>query len=232
MTLPKPYYDEGGITIYHGDCREILPSLGTFDLLLTDPPYGTGGLAFRARAGDGAAGGPKQWRRRKACDAVVVGDTQPFDPKPLLSVATAAVLWGANWYADSLPVSPFWLAWDRKCSRAPKTTITDVELAWVIGHRFRTVRMFRHMWAGLQRDSENGRPSQHPTQKPVALMAWCLSFFPKARTVVDPYMGSGPVAKACADAGLRYVGIELVEQYCERSVARLQQRPLPLKGVG
>lgn len=218
-----PYYDEGGITIYCGDCREILPTLGTFDLTLTDPPYGTGG---RPHNGGGKRSGGKQWTRRSSESARVIGDDAPFDPRPLLGLAPATVLWGANWYADKLPGSPFWLAWDRKCGRAPKTTTTDVELAWVRGHRFRTVRLFRHMWAGLQRDSENGRRSLHPTQKPVPLMAWCLSFFPEARTVVDPYMGSGPVAKACADAGLRYVGIELVEAYCERSVARLAQRTL------
>lgn len=219
----QPYYDEGGITIYCGDCREILPGLGTFDLCLTDPPYGTGGRPY---GGGGKGSGHKQWRRRSQETGRVIGDEAPFDPAPLLTLARAAVLWGANWYADRLPASPFWLAWDRKCGRAPKTTTTDVELAWVYGHRFRTVRMFAHMWAGFQRDSERQTFSWHPTQKPVALMSWCLSFFPEARTVVDPYMGSGPVAKACADAGLRYVGIELVEAYCERAVARLAQRSL------
>jgi DNA methylase len=231
-----PYFDEGGITIYHGDCREILPTLGTFDLTLTDPPYGTGGKPHNGagrsvqRRAWASSGAPKLLPERAARDprtaTIVQGDDLAFDPAPLLRLAPAAVLWGAHWYADKLPPSPMWLAWDRKCGRAPKTTTTDVELAWVYGHRFRTVRLFRHMWAGLQRDSETGQRSLHPTQKPVPLMAWCLSFFPEARTVVDPYMGSGPVAKACADAGLRYVGIELVEEYCERAVARLAQRTL------
>jgi site-specific DNA-methyltransferase (adenine-specific) len=222
-----PFYDEGGITIYCGDCRDILPGLGTFDLLLTDPPFGLNIDTRNAKRNRGYRTG----MQGGACRAVdmprVIGDDSPFDPRPLLGAARALVLWGANHYSSRLPDTPFWLTWDRKAGRGARSTVTDCELAAVYGHRFRTVRLFRHMWAGFQRDSEVGARALHPTQKPVALMAWCLSFFPEARTVVDPYMGSGPVAKACADAGIRYVGIELVEAYCERAVARLAQRALP-----
>lgn len=220
----RPYYDEGGITIYCGDCREILPGLGTFDLTLTDPPYGVAldtRNANRRRSGRPNPKGPGRTFDWPA----VAGDDAPFDPRPLLHLSRAAVFWGANHYASRLPDTPFWLAWDRKAGRGAGS-VTDCELAAVFGHRFKTVRLFSHLWCGFQRDSENAEGALHPTQKPVALMRWCLSFFPEARTVVDPYMGSGPVAKACADAGLRYVGIELVEAYCERAVARLAQRTL------
>lgn len=224
MSLPKPYYDHGGITLYLGDCREILPTLGKFDLLLTDPPWGVQVETNNASKGRG-------WRPYDTgCRALdlpaVAGDDKPFDPAPLLTLAESCVLWGANNYASKLPDSPCWLAWDRKDRRAADSDITDVELAAVIGHRFKTVRLFRHMWAGFQRDSEVGTKVLHPTQKPVVLMSWCLSFFPEAKTVIDPYMGSGPVAKACKDRGLRYVGIELVEKYCEIAVKRLAQEVL------
>lgn len=224
-----PYYDEGGITIYCGDCREILPGLGTFDLTLTDPPYG---LRIDTRYKSRRGSSPRRVGRGGKAGATrrdhppVAGDDEPFDPTPLLTLAPRSILWGANNYASHLPDSPFWLGWDRVTDG---TDSTNLELAWVTGHRFRTVRIFRHQWCGVRRKTESaghGGKWLHPTQKPVALMAWCLSFFPEARTVVDPYMGSGPVAKACADAGLRYVGIELVEAYCERSVARLAQRSL------
>lgn len=228
MTLPKPYYDHGGITIYHGDCREILPLLGRFDLLLTDPPYGV-----RARTENKSHG---RDRLRATATRIwtanehepVAGDDEPFDPSSLFTAASSHILWGANNYASRLPDSPCWLAWDRKDRRAADSDITDAELAAVLGHRFKTVRIFRHMWAGFQRDSEIGARVIHPTQKPVALMSWCLSFFPEAKTVVDPYMGSGPVAKACKDRGLRYVGIELVEKYCAVAVSRLAQGVLAL----
>ncbi len=227
MTLPKPYYDHGGITIYHGDCREILPLLGRFDLLLTDPPYGLSirtdyasrGAEYDRRIASRGGGGAA----RRIDHAPVAGDDEPFDPRPLLEIAAALILWGANNYACRLPDSPFWLAWDRLTDG---TTSTDVELAWVRGHRYRAVHKFVHQWCGVRRASESGTGSLHPTQKPVALMSWCLSFFPEAKTVVDPYMGSGPVAKACKDRGLRYVGIELVEKYCEIAAKRLAQEVL------
>jgi site-specific DNA-methyltransferase (adenine-specific)/modification methylase len=226
VSLPKPYYDHGGITIYHGDCREILPLLGRFDLLLTDPPYGVAiDCRNKTRQRDRLRStATRVWVAKE--HALVHGDEKPFDPAPLLALADAHILWGANNYASKLPDSACWLAWDRKDRRAADSHITDVELAAVLGHRFTTVRIFRHMWAGFQRDSEVGARVLHPTQKPVALMSWCLGLFPDAKTVVDPYMGSGPVAKACKDRGDRYVGIELVEKYCEIAVKRLAQEVL------
>lgn len=227
----KPYYDEGGITIYHGDCREILPTLGAFDLVLSDPPYGVGiNTQFKSRRGAtaspkiGTRGGKKGVVRRD--HPPVAGDDRPFEPAHLLMLAPSGIVWGANHYASRLPDSPFWLGWDRETDG---TDSTNLELAYVWGHRYRSVRIFRHLWCGVRRKTESaghGGGWLHPTQKPVALMAWCLGFFPKARTIVDPYMGSGPIAKACLDGGKRYVGIELVEEYCERAVARLQQRRL------
>lgn len=224
MVAVKPYYEHGGITIFNADCRELLPTLGKFDLVLTDPPYGIGlDTANRARGRGKGADARHTWRNID--HSRVAGDDEPFDPAPLLALAPAHILWGANNYASRLPDSPCWLAWDRKCGRADNDA-TDVELALVIGHRFKTVRIFRHMWSGYQRDSEIGRRVLHPTQKPVALMRWCLGFFPDAKTVVDPYMGSGPVARACKDAGRQYVGIEIEERYCEIAAKRLAQEVL------
>lgn len=222
-----PYYQRDGITIYHGDCREILPGLGAFDLVLTDPPYGVGYDPRKPRHRLKATA-TRVWRGNGFPQ--IDGDEGPFDPAPLLALAPAAILWGANNYASRLPDSACWFAWDRKCGKAARSNITDAELAAVIGHRFKTVRIFHHMWAGFQRDSEVGQKHVHPTQKPVALMAWCLDFFPDARRVVDPYMGSGPVARACLDAGRSYVGIELDERYCEVAAKRLEQETLPRAG--
>lgn len=224
----NPYYhdERAGITIYHGDCREILPALRRFDLCLTDPPYGVDIDTDNVRRARGNRTGQQGGQGRPVSFPKVAGDGRPFDPAPLLPIASAHILWGANNYASRLPDSACWLAWDRKCGKAADSDITEAELAAVLGHRFKTVRVFRHMWAGFQRDSEVGDRVLHPTQKPVALMRWCLSFFPHARTVVDPYMGSGPVARACKDAGVGYVGIELDERYCEAAVKRLAQESL------
>lgn len=218
---PEPYYCEDGITIFHGDCREILPSLGRFDLLLTDPPYGVAVKTSNASSQRGFR--PYSPNGRAVDMPPVHGDNAPFEPGFLMPLARFHILWGANNYACRLPGSPFWLVWDRKYGGGADSDITDCELAAVFGHRFKTVRMFRHLWAGFQRGSEAGEKVLHPTQKPVALFSWCLSFFPEARTVIDPYMGSGPVARACKDAGRNYVGIEISEEYCEIAVNRLRQ---------
>lgn len=210
MTLPKPYYDHGGIQIFHGDCREILPLLGTFDLLLTDPPYGIN-LDTSAR-----------WPWLKDHDPVA-GDDAPFDPAWLLALSMPSILWGANHFASRLPDARGWLAWDKATRNGLDLKQAEIELAWT--NCLTRPRCLRHMWSGAFRDTERGT-RHHPNQKPVALMSWCLSFFPDARTVIDPYMGSGPVAKACKDRGLRYVGIELVEKYCEIAAKRLAQEVL------
>ena len=215
----KPYYEKDGIVIYHGDCREVLPGLNA-DLCLTDPPWGVGNNnANHSRKRGCSKYDPGQPARDwSPC----FGDDKPFDPSPLLRF-TNMVLWGANHYADRLPASSFWLCWDRKCEKAADSDTTDCELAWVRGTKYRTTRMFRHMWAGFQRDSQSGENHLHPMEKPVALMRWCLSWFPDAATVIDPFTGSGPVLVAAKLEGRKAIGIELEERYCEIAANRLAQ---------
>jgi len=214
MSLPAPYYDDpkAGITIYHGDCRSILPELGRFDLLLTDPPYGIDRDGIEERQGKST------WRAYEGHG----WDASPPDAewlRALVSCASNQILWGGNFFARDLPANASWLVWRK--GQDGQLRQSDGELAWTsAGCGLRIYTLNRSALA-LDR-ARHG----HPTQKPVALMSWCLSFFPEAKTVVDPYMGSGPVAKACKDRGLRYVGIELVEKYCEIAVSRLRQEVL------
>jgi DNA modification methylase len=210
----EPYYQCDCITIYHGDCLEVLPQLpdGSVDLVLTDPPYGINLPTDFASGGRGGHDYPP-----------VVGDKEPFDPSHLLG--WRCMLWGANYYTDKLSPSSGWLVWDKRMQNGFHNDQADAELAWT--NCVKGVRVFRHMWSGFLRDSER-KTAFHPTQKPVALMRWCLEWAKVSGRVLDPYMGAGPVGVACAIAGLEYVGIEIEDRYCEIAAKRIDAA---LKGV-
>jgi site-specific DNA-methyltransferase (adenine-specific) len=198
----KPYYDCDGITIYHGDCREILPTLPKCDLLLTDPPYGLG-----ERLHNGGT-----WSTNPIYDAMLEWDLDPVDINLLsmfISLCEKSIVWGGNYFP--LPVSRRWLAW-KKINTMP--TMADFELAWCSfdgnAKQYEAIR------------NPDGK-RVHPTQKPLALMRWCLSFAPDAKTILDPFMGSGTTLVAAKREGRKAVGIELEERYCEAAVKRLQQ---------
>lgn len=197
----KPYYEHAGITIYHGDCRQILPELSGIDLIVTDPPYGVNMLR-----------GDSRIRER------VVGDAQPFDPSHLLKYS--CVLFGANAYASRLPDSTGWLIWDKYGPEYVPNS--QCELAWT--NVLRTVRIHREQFSGFMRDRDG---VWHPTQKPVGLFRWILQLkgMPEGQ-VTDPYMGSGPVLVAAKNAGRDAIGIEMEEKYCEIAAKRLCQEVL------
>jgi len=215
----KPYYDEGGITIYHGDCREVLPVLAaTPDLVLTDPPYG---IAYKAHARGGVAGKLEGQR--------VEGDDAPFDPQFLLDYGRC-VIFGANYFAHLLPPGG-WIVWskaqDNRWAHGAYSKRSLAEVAWTNAHNY--VGLFNCFWAGspMHRKAEERGSQLHPTQKPVALMRWIVERNTEhGDLVLDPYMGSGPVTKACLDLGRRYIGIEIEERYCEIAAQRLAQEVL------
>ena len=221
----KPAYDRDGITIYHADCRDILPTLDPAGvaLVVTDPPYGVAWDTDYTRFTKGAdvSGVFKR----------IANDADPFDPTPLLSFPRA-ILFGANAFSDRLPLGS-WLVWDKRSPGGAKNVLSDGEVAWYSeGHG---VYLYSHTWDGFNRASERGEPRVHPTQKPVALMAWILERYTKpGDLVLDPYMGSGPVAKAAQTLGRRYIGIELVREYVDAAINRLAQEPLftPSSEVG
>lgn len=205
----KPYYQEGGITIYHGDCREIMTSLA-FDVVITDPPYGIK-LHQCANARDGIKALARCRRYLK-----VHGDDRPFDPSHLLHHKVC--LFGANHFSDKLPRSSGWIVWDKM--RPELLDQATAELAWT--NFIKGVRVFRFRWNGMIRASSEHL--EHPTQKPVALMKWILALpWTPEGTVMDPYMGSGTTLVAAKDLGRRAIGIEIEERYCEIAAKRLQQ---------
>ena len=212
-----PYYQDTAVTIYHGDCREIVPQLGGFDLLLTDPPYGIGyahggGGGFAARSTD--FGGVS-----------IHGDSEPFDPAPWLRFQKV-ILWGANHFASRLPDSPGWLVWDKRDGMRGNDQ-SDCEIAW--SNVYRTARIHRQAWNGMITTGEQrGKRRVHPTQKSVELMTWCISLAGDVQTILDPFAGSGTTGRAAKDLNKTAVLIEKEERYCEIAASRMSQEVLPL----
>ena len=216
-----PYFDDGQITIFNADCRDILPTLeaGSVDLVLTDPPYGVDFDTDFTRFTGGVSA-------ERSTHAAVHGDDVDFDPLPIIQAFENVILFGANAFSDRLPRGS-WIVWDKRSPNGAKNVMSDGEVAWL--NKGHGVYIHSHTWDGFNRASER-QTAYHPTQKPVALMRWILERWSKpGDLILDPYMGSGPVARACLDLGRRYIGVELEERYCEIAVKRLQQAVLPLE---
>ena len=204
----------GNATLYHGDCREVLPVLPHVDLILTDPPYGIG-----------EAAGKNKSRGKMAVARDYGNDDWDNEPPPdwliglIRDKAKWQVLFGGNYY--TLPPATCWLVWDKENG---DSDFADCELAWT--NLPKAVRRLRWRWAGmLQQDMANKEEREHPTQKPVPVMRWALLQAKDVLTVCDPFMGSGTTGVACAMEGRAFTGIERERKYfdiaCER-ISRAQ----------
>jgi DNA modification methylase len=196
-----------GIELYLGDCLEVLPTLGRFDALVTDPPYGIGITKSNRLAVSRGMGG-KSWD-----DAPIGSETISL----LRSVADVQIIWGGNYF--DLPPTRAPLVWDKNNAGRD---FADFEMAWtnldMVARRF----IFRPM------NMDGGK--QHPTQKPIEVMNWCLGFLKPRQRVIDPFMGSGTTGIACAKRGFSFTGIEIDPGYfdiaCRRIEAALKEPDL------
>jgi len=207
----KPYYEHAGITIYHGDCREIVPTLGRFDLLLTDPPYGIG--RDGQKCSSGRHGGRKSYdfmgwdAKRPATDVLLM----------LIEHADKHIIWGGNYFVDALQAHGKWLVWDK----GQRINQSDGELAYTSMDG--ALRIFTLNRVALMHDV-----AQHPTQKPEELIRWCIQQAGPITTILDPFAGSGTTGRAAKDLGRKAVLIELEERYCEIAAKRMSQEVMPL----
>lgn len=193
----------GAATLYLGDCLDILPTLPEVDAVITDPPFGLG---------EKMQGGT--WGAKEGFKEMLTWDSASPEVDDLLLIAAHgrhAVMWGGNYFG--LPPSRGWLVWD-KSNAVP--TMADVELAWT--NLDRPAKRFR----GTVGRVEFG----HPTQKPLDLMKWTIQqvdFFGLAKTVFDPFMGSGTTGVAAVQMGRKFIGIEREPKYFEIAVRRIEQ---------
>ena len=215
----KPYYDHNGITIYHGDCLEIMPHLEPVDLVLTDPPYGIKrDKGFGGFRGFGGFGKPIATRRYE--------DDEWDENRPekesfglILKKASVSMIFGGNFFADILPQGKHWIVWDKKNTMP---SFGDAELIWTNIPRT-SVKIITAEYNGL---IGKEKTRFHPTQKPLKLIIELLMRY-KYRTILDPFMGSGTTLVAAKELGRKAIGIEIEEKYCEIAVRRLAQEMLP-----
>lgn len=218
-----PYYEHDGITIYHGDCREVLPQLSGIGLILADPPYGIDFKTNFTRLPGGGQDHPP-----------VFGDREPFEPSHL-NISRFCILWGAQNFARHLPPSNTWIVWDKRYGMDSDAFLGDAELAW--SNLTGGVSLCRIPWSAPQHRCSEGR--WHGTQKPVGVMRFCIDRVAwitsdnKLRSwhgaVCDPYMGSGTTLCAAKKLGRPAIGIEVDERLCEAAALRLSQEVLTLQ---
>jgi len=207
-----PYYEADGIVIYNADCRKVLPFLPKFDLLLTDPPYGLGEKLH----GTEKKSTTKDMMRGSFPPSQLAWDIKP-DAKTIKAIVNSAmeyVIWGGNYFCESLKGSQCVLVWDKMNGTNP---MADCEIAMTSFSK--GAKMFsRHHF------SKGCGGKVHPTQKPLPVIQWCISVAgDDAQTILDPFMGSGTTLVAAKLEGRQAVGIEINEAYCEAAAKRLDQ---------
>lgn len=192
------------------DCR-VAQTTPRFGAVLTDPPYGI------AVVKKGMVGAADFGIARKGKFEPVIGDDQVTDQSWLLDRGDVVIVWGGNYFANALPRAGGWLVWDKRSDSGIQNTFADCELAW--SNQTGPARVHRQLWIGMIREGEHDK-RVHPTQKPVALMAWCLGF--SEGDVFDPYAGSGSTLIAAEQLERTCMGIELSPAYCDVIVERWQ----------
>ena len=213
----------GPVRLIRGDCTLIAPTLEGVDAVITDPPYG---MAWNAKGKIGRPSSVKTSGGRYGRDwGYIEGDKNPFNPALLLALGKPVVAWGANHYANQLPISPGWLIWDKKRggTAGKGYTGSDCELAWC-SETGDSTSIYCLYWDGFRRDCEVG-DHFHPTQKPVSLMSWCMDMakVQPGQLILDPYMGSGTTLIAAIRTGRRAIGIEIDERHFRTAVERVKR---------
>ncbi|MDF2382460.1 site-specific DNA-methyltransferase [Nostoc ellipsosporum NOK] len=192
----------GLATLYLGDCREILPTLGKVDAIVTDPPYGIGASAGVGKYGRLKVAEDKQW------------DSEAPDLSPLIELSLPTIIWGGNYFP--LPPSRCFLVWD-KGNGFKGRDFAECEQAWCSVDGNARV-LFRDPLA-----CRDYAAKVHPTQKPIAVMRWCIEHLGCPPIILDPFMGSGTTGVAALQLGLSFVGIERDPDYFEAACQRLRE---------
>ena len=194
------------VTLYEGDCREILPTLD-LSAVVTDPPYGSG-----------FAGQPTKWQRRagmtkRGWDEPEVHAEVQKTIDLVVSRSREIIIWGGNYF--TLPPSRGWLVWTKPDS---PPSMADLELAWT--NYDMNSRLFKKSISSTNKERDL-RAAPHSTLKPISIMEWSLDVV-TSRSICDPFMGSGTTGVACAKTGRSFVGIEIDPEYFDTACRRIE----------
>jgi DNA modification methylase len=197
----------GTATLYRGDCMEVLPTLGRFDAVITDPPYGILGDYHESKH-DAKNGwnqfGKVEWDKSRP-------EKETFDL--FLPMGKVVIVWGGNYFTDWLFPSMQWLSWDKG---QDGFSLADFELAWT--NQNKAARRINYPRALALKDGK-----QHPTQKPLAVMRWCIEQADNPQSILDPFMGSGTTGVAAIQLGRTFTGIEREPKYFDIACKRIEQ---------
>jgi len=185
----------GDCTLYLGDCMDVMPTLGKVDAVVTDPPYGIG-----KKMGGGS------WSYKEEMSSWDTVANQEW-VNNILALQIPSIIWGGNYF--DVPPSRGWLLWKKPYF----PSMADAEMAFT--NIDMNVKIFEANRADGTKD--------HPTQKPLELMKWCIGFLPDAQTILDPFMGSGTTGVACVKLGRKFIGIELDEGYFNIACKRIEE---------
>jgi DNA modification methylase len=201
-----PYYDHAGITIYHGDCRDILPHLDPVDLVLTDPPYGVG-FSY----------GEYEDTAENFQSGILPTLKELSQKYPMSTCCSMRQM-------QSLPVAKWVLCWHKPGSMRRNSVggFSIWEPIFLYGAGWKVANDAITLPDCANHDKGN----QHPCPKPIKLFKWLLSLH--TGNILDPFMGSGTTLLAAKQLGRKAIGIEIEEKYCEIAVKRLAQEVLDL----
>jgi site-specific DNA-methyltransferase (adenine-specific)/modification methylase len=185
----------GNATLYLGDCMDILPTLPKVDAVITDPPYGIG-----------IAKNPVRQMHEKLDWDAAPPDAALIDA--CVNAGDVAVVWGGNYF--DLQPSQCFLVWDKV--QPQDFSLAMCEMAWT--NKKGPAKMFRMSVLAYRKE--------HPTQKPVDLMKWCIDQTGNPQTILDPFMGSGTTGVAAVQMGRKFIGIEREPKYFDIACKRIE----------
>lgn len=204
----------GQIILHNADCVDIMQGIGDkeIDLILTDPPYGIDYGGQLKGKGDGKGGADKNGWKSYGCPEWDKERPKEEIFESILRISKNQIIWGGNYFADLLPAMQCWLVWDKG---QREFSLADGEMAWTSFDK--AMRIFTYARSKALQDRK-----VHPTQKPVALMSWCLNKYSKENDLIfDGFFGSGTTAISCIRTKRRFIGCELDKEYFEKACERI-----------